>query len=130
MTNKSKALGTNHETAILKHLRELGYEAERLSLSGAQDEGDLLLKAGVELIDVGDHMVDMRDRRFVIEAKNTKGFTPADWVRQAKIEASNYATHRGVAVPHWVVIAKARQKPISEAYVITTLSEWLSQVDG
>lgn len=130
MTNKSKAKGTLFESSLLKHFREIGYEAERLSLSGAQDEGDLLLKAGVELIDVGDHRVDMRAKRFVVEAKATKGFTPAEWVKQAKVESQNYATHRGVSVPHWVVIAKARQKPITEAYVITTLSEWLSQVGG
>lgn len=118
MSNPSKRLGTSFETALLKHLRAEHYNAERLSLSGAQDEGDLLL-------DDSHHR-----RRFVLEAKNTKGFTPADWVRQAKVEAQNYATHRGVVVPHWAVVAKARNRPLTEAYVILNLEEWLRQIDG
>ena len=117
MTNKSKALGTNFETAILKHFRADGYDIERLSLSGAQDEGDLRLWVGLH-------------KTFVIEAKATKAFTPAEWVKQAKVEAENYARHRDLALPHWAVVAKARNKPITEAYVILTLEEWVRQIDG
>ena len=123
MTNKSKRLGTEHETAILRSFREQGYDIERLSMSGAQDEGDLLLKV------YGRLEPGVYDR-FVLEAKNAKAFTPAEWVKQAKVEAQNYATHRDLDVPHWVVVAKARNKPITEAYVITTLSEWVRQIDG
>lgn len=48
MTNKSKAIGTRGETAVVRALRANGFPgAERRALAGAQDLGDILICPGV-----------------------------------------------------------------------------------
>lgn len=48
MTNKSKAIGTRGETAVVRALRELGFPgAERRALAGAHDLGDINVSPGV-----------------------------------------------------------------------------------
>lgn len=117
--------GKKFESDLTRYLRDSNCEAERLHLAGAQDEGDIALwvPRGHLHVPAGP---------FILEAKRTKAFTPADWVKQAEVEAANYAKHRG-KVPssvHWAVVAARRNQPIGKAYVITTLDEWLVQVDG
>jgi Holliday junction resolvase len=105
--------GKRYEKLLLDHLREQGYDAERLRLAGAEDEGDLLLRF--------DH------GRTVIEAKRRKGFDLAGWVKEAQVERDNYAAHRELCAPSigFVVVHYARGKNISQSYVTTTLEEWL-----
>lgn len=48
MTNKSKAIGTRGETAVVKALRANGFPgAERRALAGSMDLGDILICPGV-----------------------------------------------------------------------------------
>lgn len=110
--------GKKYETDLMKLLRGDGYDVERLRLTGAEDEGDLLLRLPAD---------GAPAHRFVIEAKRRKGFNLAEWVKEAQVERDNYATHReypasrvGFAVVHY-----ARGKNIRHSYVTTTLEEWL-----
>jgi Holliday junction resolvase len=41
MTNRSKAKGTAGETRVVNYLKTYGYEAIRVALSGANDQGDV-----------------------------------------------------------------------------------------
>lgn len=51
MVNKPKAKGTAAETAVLRYAQHAGFPlAERLTLSGAYDRGDLMLVPGPEVI--------------------------------------------------------------------------------
>lgn len=107
--------GKKFQRDVMKHLREQGFEAENLVLVGAEDEGDVMLRAESPVAD-----------RFIIECKREKGFHLADWVRQAKVESLNYRTHRGLMeYPGFVVIHHARGKGLHESYVTTTLNEWM-----
>lgn len=106
--------GKQWESTLTEWFRDYGFEADRLHLSGAQDEGDILLRDG--------------GLRYVIEAKREKGFHPAEWIKQAEVEAANYAEHRGILVPRHVVIAARRNHSATQAYVITTLGEWVRQI--
>jgi hypothetical protein len=67
---------------------------------------------------------------FILEAKRTKGFTPADWVRQAELEARNWGKHRGRPTPYWAVVAARRNHGVGKAYVVTTLDQWLIHIDS
>lgn len=110
MTNRK---GGIFERDLLKYLREgWGLDAERLRLTGKEDEGDLLVR------DEG---------RLVIEAKNVAKMDLAGWVAEAELEARQYASHRGIAVPDFVVVHKAKGKAIGRAYVTTTLDQYLEQ---
>lgn len=101
----------------MKHLREQGFDVERLRLTGAEDEGDLLIRTGPLT-------------RYVIEAKREKGFKLAGWVKEAESERQNYDDHR--AITHggtgFVVVHHARGKNISQSYVTTTLEDWLKRL--
>ena len=78
--SKSKAKGTAAETAVVRYLREQGFEqAERRALHGTADRGDI---AGV----VGT----------VIEVKNCARMELAGWLAEAAAEADNDGARLGV----------------------------------
>ena len=108
--------GKKYEADLTKHMRELGWDVERLRLSGAEDEGDVLLRTGAT--------------RYVLEAKREKGFSLAGWVKEAQVERQNYAAHRSLNPQDvgFVVVHYARSKGVGQSYVTTTLEEWLSRV--
>lgn len=118
INRNATAAGKKFESDLVKFLRvENGLDAERLHLSGSEDEGDILLR-----------LEEGHTRRFVIEAKRTKGFFLADWVKQAQVERDNYEKHRDWIGVGFVVVHYARGKGISQSYVTTTLEEWLSRL--
>ncbi len=48
MTNRPKAIGTRGETGVVRVARDLGFpEARRLTLAGADDQGDAILCPGI-----------------------------------------------------------------------------------
>lgn len=104
--------GKQYESDLMNYLRDQGYDVERLRLAGVEDEGDLLVRA---------------DDRWVIEAKRTKTLDLAGWVREAETERDNYVAHRGYSLipTRFVVVHKAKGKPIGKSYMTTTLDEWL-----
>lgn len=73
MTNRSRAKGTQWETAIVAFLRDHGWPyAERRALSGNLDRGDI---AGLPAV--------------VVEAKNAKTINLAGWLDEATVERDN-----------------------------------------
>lgn len=108
--------GKAYEAELMKYMREQGLDTERLRLSGAEDEGDLLTRA--------EHAY------YVAEAKRTKALDLAGWISEAETERDNYVAHRGYSlVPtRFVVIHKARGKGIGHSYVTTTLDEWIRSI--
>jgi predicted GNAT family acetyltransferase len=115
------AAGKKYQRDVMKHLREQGFDAENLVLTGAEDEGDILMRRDPYL-----NTKSLPDR-FVIEAKREKGFHLADWTKQARVEADNYAKHRDLlTLPGFMVVHHARGKGLGQSYVTTTLEEFLS----
>lgn len=113
--------GKKYQRDLMKYLRDdLGMDAEQLVLTGAEDEGDILLR----LPYMDSHLSD----RIVIEAKREKGFHLADWVGQGEVEAENYGKHRGLATPPFVVVHARRNHRMGKSYVTTTLDNWLRQI--
>lgn len=109
--------GRAYEGELMRYLRECGHDVERLRLSGAEDEGDLLMRTVFN--------------RYVIEAKRTKALNLAGWVKEAQVERNNYVKHRGGShfdPPMFVVVHHARGKGIGQSYVTTTLDEWLGRI--
>jgi hypothetical protein len=71
--SRSKAKGTAAETAVVRFLRAAGFtQAERRTLSGAQDRGDIAGVPGV-----------------VIEVKNCARQELPAWVEEAELEREN-----------------------------------------
>ena len=118
MTNKSKQLGTSWETALVKWFRSKGWIADRLTLAGKEDEGDLYVE---DRFGIG----------FVIEAKNERRMNLSAYVQEAEVEAENWIKHRdpGGTRPPWLVIVKRRNRTAGQAYVVTTLDEFLRQME-
>jgi Holliday junction resolvase len=105
MTNRK---GPLWETTLLKYLREHQLDAERLRLTGKEDEGDLVVKDGGVVI---------------VEAKNEKKIDLAGYLREAEAEARSYAKHRkldpDLITP--VAIIKRRNHGAGQAYVVMTV---------
>lgn len=77
--SKSKAKGTAWESAIVRYLIHLGVRAERRTLTGNKDRGDI---AGIPGL--------------VIEAKNTRTALLAQYLDEANQEASHAEADIGV----------------------------------
>ena len=110
--SKNRRAGAEWETRLLHQLRDTGYDIERLHLNGREDEGDLILKTG--------------NKTYIIEAKAGQPHL-AQFVKEATLEARNYETHRNKQNNSTIglVVMKQRNKPWSEAYVVSTLNELL-----
>lgn len=109
---RNRLAGAEWETRLLHQLRNTGHDIERLHLNGREDEGDLILKTG--------------NNTYVIEAKAGQPHL-AQFVKEATCEARNYETHRNRENQSTIglVVMKQRNKPWSEAYVVSTLNELL-----
>ncbi|AII29928.1 hypothetical protein PHL171M01_32 [Propionibacterium phage PHL171M01] len=110
--SRNRRAGAEWETRLLHQLRDTGYDIERLHLNGREDEGDLILKTG--------------NKTYIIEAKAGQPHL-AQFVKEATCEARNYETHRNRENQSTIglVVIKQRNKPWSEAYVVSTLNELL-----
>lgn len=109
---RNRRAGAEWETRLLHQLRDTGHDIERLHLNGREDEGDLILTTS--------------HKTYVIEAKAGQPHL-AQFVKEATTEARNYETHRNKHNNSTIglVIMKQRNKPWSEAYVVSTLNELL-----
>lgn len=114
MSAANKRRGAAYELDLLKGLRNEGFDAERLRLSGRLDEGDLILKTS--------------GLPWIIEAKNAKQMDLSGWCREAEVEARNYAAARGIPPAHFAVFIKKRNAGLFEGYAVTPIHEWLRQI--
>jgi len=116
MANKRR--GAGWEIDLADFFVELDYEAQRLPRAGRNDIGDVFLKT------VNDS--------YVIEAKAPRRDGRIDlsgWLREAELEAENYRIQkRLVLTPSPLVIIKASNKGIGDAYVVQRLSHALPKL--
>lgn len=83
MVNRNKAKGTSHESNIVFYLKEKHWPfADRLTLSGANDRGDIRLGDGIPV---------------VIEAKNEKSIDFAGYIKEVEAEVKNAGAEIGFA---------------------------------
>lgn len=111
MANQMKSLGTSHETAIKNWLRQNGWPyADRRTLSGANDEGDLRLSERVP---------------FTIEAKTSKATTDkaslGAFMKELVAEVENSNSESGA-----VILKKRGTTDVGEYYAI--LPVWMLNV--
>ena len=113
--NKQK--GSKFEVDVMKWFRKMGVVAERLRLSGSEDEGDLV--------------VIVAGKTFILELKNTKVLNLPQFWREAVVEAQNYASARGITpAPLSYVVVKRRSAGIEQAWVVQDLQQWLEDKDA
>lgn len=106
--NRAKAKGTAFETAVVKWLRDLGWDAERIVLHGNKDEGDVII----------------RNSPWSLELKNCRTLALGQWIAEADAEAANAG--RPVAV----VAKRVGKGDPGEAYVVMPLRVFVSSVLG
>ncbi len=108
----NKRRGADWEIELMTGLRSVGEDAERLRLTGAEDEGDLAIREDGGLFTV-------------IEAKNAK-FEPGPFLDEAERERLNFAKHRGIDPDRVesIVVVKRRGKNWRKAFVLTTVEAY------
>lgn len=120
------AAGKKFQRDVMKYLRdERKLDAENLVLTGAEDEGDVILRY-TPYARAGDGPDGVN--RTVIECKREKGFKLASWVQQAELESMNYAKHRYLRAEEvgFVVVHKRMGfGDMEDQYLTTTVGEWL-----
>lgn len=116
MTNRNKAKGTAFEMALVYGLRDHGFDVERLTLGGTQDQGDLRILDG---------------HHIVVEAKDRAKLDLPQYLRELGAEKANYARARKLNEKDvdGIVICKRRQTNWKQAYVITTVEDYFGLED-
>ena len=107
----SKQKGTAAETAVVRWFQDHGWpHAERRALSGAYDMGDINLEPAI-----------------VVEVKNTKAITLAQFMAETEQERINANAEIGVCV-----IKKRGTTNPAEFYAVTSLDQiaWLLRAAG
>lgn len=97
MSNPSKQRGTAWETAVVRWLNDHGFPyAERRTLAGTADKGDITGIPGV-----------------VLECKNTKSISLAQFIDELEVEMSNARADLGA-----VVIKRRGTTNVADAYAV------------
>jgi Holliday junction resolvase len=107
--SKSKQKGTTFESAVVTYLNDSGIACERRTLSGSNDKGDVTVYA---------------DPTIVLECKAEKSFNISGYCVELEAEMLNAKSEFGA------VILKAPRKPISKAYVILPLDQYVHILKG
>jgi hypothetical protein len=108
MTNPSKQKGTAYETRIVDWLLDHGHKAERRTLSGAADRGDIKIEG---------HSI-------TIEAKNCKAITLAAWADE--LEAERINSRSDIAV---LAIARRGRPAAVDSYFVMSGETFLELLD-
>jgi hypothetical protein len=102
VTSAQRRKGTGFELDVVRFLRGFFHFAERAYGAGRPDDrGDI---AGIP--------------DWTLELKNHKEFDLAGWCAEAAAESVNARTR------WWAVIAKRRNRPVSDAYVVMPLEQF------
>lgn len=116
---KNRRDGAAFESAVVKYVRERGLEADRLRLSGKQDEGDVVVrdKVGVAA---------------VMETKAGKNLRVRHWWDEEAVpEAKNYADRRSMLEPPMpALVLKSHNKNVSKSLVVISLSDFVDLLGG
>lgn len=115
MSSAAKRKGSAWEIALREHFLDLSIAARRNPMSGSQDIGDLAIE-----ID-GTH--------YVIEAKATKAIDLPGFLKQAEVEAKNYASLNRLEEARPLVIVKRRSHGVDRSYVVQELGWWIHDHD-
>lgn len=105
MVNRSKKIGTEHETRTARWFKTHGWPfARRITQKGNRDEGDLTLGDGIPIM---------------IEAKNEKEVAMAEYIKEMEAQIVNAVAENGV-----VVIKRRGTQDVGEYYALSTVRHW------
>ena len=130
---RNRTYGFNAEAELLQFLRDNDIEAERLYLTGKEDEGDLFVSRS-EIDSFGvEHVVDTIIQLKTWAPKNAKGedrsIGPSvitNWLRDLKEQRGHYAAHRGLSeLPEGMLIVRFKGRSWNDALVISQLKDWI-----
>jgi hypothetical protein len=114
----NKRRGAAWEIDLADWLMQEGYNAQRLPRAGRNDIGDVYLPT--------------TNDGYVIEAKAPRRDGRIDlsgWLREAEVEAENYRIQKRLLIaPTPLVVIKANNKGIGDAYVVQRLSHALPKL--
>jgi hypothetical protein len=122
---RNKAYGFNSEAELLQHLRDEGIRAERLHLTGKEDEGDLVMFPDNQ----GETIIQLKTWTPRARTGQDRALLPSTlrkWMGDLEVQRKHYAEHRGLPVtPGGMLIVRVKGRGWDEALVISQLKEWL-----
>jgi len=116
---RNRRMGAAFETALTAFFRGRGCSAERLRLSGREDEGDISVRFS-----------DREPVSLIVEAKAGKNIRPWHWFREEAVpEAAAYRKRRGTDTGVPCLVMKAHNRSIGDALVCLSLSDFMDIVN-
>jgi hypothetical protein len=131
MTNtarNNRKYGFNAENELLQFLRDHGIEAERLHLTGKEDEGDFVAEYNNFL---GHRALIIQLKTFAARsaAGKDRPLSPTgvrNWLKALDAQREHYRAHRGLSeLPDGMLIVKVKNTSWDDAFVISRLGEWV-----
>ncbi|MEV1109910.1 hypothetical protein AB0I95_14805 [Micromonospora sp. NPDC049751] len=115
---RNRANGARWQSDLRNGLRGDGLDVERLALTGKEDEGDHVVRDLWSLTP---------PPKFVVIEAKAGVLHPAEFVRQAVLEAGHFAKHRGLdrSAVQGIAVVKRKGMNWRDAYVLTTLREFM-----
>lgn len=114
----NKRRGAAWEIDLADWLMIEGFNAQRLPRAGRNDIGDIVLPTANDM--------------YIIEAKAPRRDGRIDlsgWLKEADVEAENYRIAKKLKIaPHPLVIIKAANKGVGDAYLVQRLSDALGKL--
>lgn len=125
---RNRAYGFSAEAELLQFLRDNGIEAERLYLTGKEDEGDLVATWPDSL--PGDEIIiqlkTWAPRNAKGEDRSIGPSVIANWLRDLKEQRGHYAAHRGLSeLPGGMLVVRFKGRSWEDALVISQLKDWV-----
>lgn len=130
---RNRSYGFNAEAELLQFLRDNGINAERLYLTGKEDEGDLVAEYIPGHVNRGSGVEDVIIQLKTWAPRNAKGedrsigpSVIANWLRDLKEQRGHYAAHRGLSeLPGGMLIVRFKGRSWEDALVISQLRDWV-----
>lgn len=131
MTNTALAnrtYGFRAESDLLQFLRDTdAWYAERLALTGVEDEGDLVI--WVNSVEEDGHIVQLKTFAGRSKAGAERPLTPGrikGWLKDLDAQREAYRAHRGLPeAPEGILVVKFKNTSWEDALVINSLGRWI-----
>lgn len=122
----NRAYGFRAEAELLQYLRDKGLKAERLHLTGTEDEGDL----AVGHKSYPDFMLIFQLKTYAPRSKDgsirsLSHGAVKKWWKALRDQRGHYAAHRGLSeLPGGILVVKPRGASWDDAMIIQRLGDW------
>lgn len=116
--------GFHAEAELLQWFRDQGFTAERLALTGKEDEGDFVIVTPNQLLQIV-QLKTYAPRTRTGEERSPSMAQVQRWLKALAEQRKHYAKHRGLpVVPGGLLVMRARGTSWKDALCVQSMENW------